>query len=199
MTINKINGVSRKPTRVGDKNFNNMRKIKKQSPFFIFWGTLIMFSLFLVCCQNESAELTSQEKELAKKEISDIGKGVIQSVERLDIESALKPYANSPDFLMINPDGSYADYNGFKSTGTETFKQLHSMKQTTIKEEFRFLTKTQVLYTWFGRNEIELKTGEKIKNESYIGSMIFSKINNEWKIVYAHESASPPIQEEPKK
>jgi hypothetical protein len=176
-----------------------MRAIKKQSTFFILLGTLIMFSLFFVSCQNESSELTPQEKEIAKKEISDIGKGVLQSIERLDIESALKPYLNAPDFLMINPDGSFADYNGFKRTGTETFKQLTSMKQTTIKEEFRFLTKTQVLYTWFGKNEIELKTGEKIKNESYIGSMLFSKINNEWKIVYAHESASPPIQEEPKK
>jgi hypothetical protein len=143
--------------------------------------------------------MTLQKKEIAKKEISDVAKDVLKSINRLNIESALKPYLNTPDFLMINPDGSYADYNGFKSTNTEAFMQLQSMKQTTLKEEFRFLTKTQVLYTWFGKNEIELKTGERIKNESHIGSMIFNKINNEWKIVYAHESKSPPIQEGPKK
>ncbi|MDP3453610.1 MAG: hypothetical protein Q8R90_11735, partial [Bacteroidales bacterium] len=89
----------------------------------------------------------------------------MQSVERLDIESALKPWSNSPDYLAIYPDGSYEDYYGFVSTNTEAFKQLNYMKETTIKEEFRFLTKTQVLYTWFGKREIELKTGEKIEND----------------------------------
>ncbi len=172
-----------------------MTTIKKASALFVYWGTVIIFSLLLVSCQNESSEMTPKEKETAKKEISDIGKGIIQSVERLDIESAIKPYSDSPDFLMINPDGSYQDYAAFKSSNTEAFNQLTSMKQTNIKEEFRFLSKKQVLYTWFGKNEIELKTGEKIKNESYIGTMLFNKINNEWRIVYAHESASPPITE----
>jgi hypothetical protein len=176
-----------------------MIAIKKSSTLFVYLGIAIISSLLLVSCQNESSEKTAQEKETAKKEISDIGKGIIQSVERLDIESALKPYLDSPDFLMINPDGSYQDYADFKSANTEAFKQLTSMKQTNIKEEFRFLSKTEVLYTWFGKNEIELKTGEKIKNESYIGTMLFSKINNEWRIVYAHESASPAIQEQVKK
>jgi hypothetical protein len=176
-----------------------MKTIKKLVTFCFLLGTLIMSSHFFVSCHIESSEWTAQEKELVKKEISDIGKGVMQSVERLDIESALKPWYHSPDFLMINPDGSYADYHGFVSTNTEAFKQLNSMKESTIKEEFRFLTKTHVLYTWFGKREIELKSGEKIKNDSYIGTMLFSKINNEWKIVYAHESASPPIQEKSKK
>jgi len=172
-----------------------MITIKKTSFLILLLGTLFISSLFLVSCQNESSEMTSQEKETAKKEISDIGKSIVQSVEQLDIESAIKPYSDSPDFLIINPDGSYQDYAGFKNANTEAFKQLTSMKQTNIKEEFRFLSKTQVLYTWFGKNEIELKTGEKIKNESYIGTMLFNKINNEWRIVYAHESASPAMQE----
>lgn len=170
---------------------------------------VVLFNAALfVGCTNETkstkpnsneAEMTTEEKEISKKEISDIGKFVIDNAAKLDVETAMKPYLNGTDFLVINPDGSYGDYAKMKESNIEAFKSLASFKQTTIKEEFRFLTKTEVLYTWFGKNEIQLKTGEKITNESYIGTMLFKKINNEWKIVYAHESASPAIQEQPKK
>lgn len=167
-------------------------------------GVLILTSTLCTGCKNEdnskelnnlSSEMTNEEKEIAKKEISDVGAFVIENAIKLDVETAMKPYLNDAEFLVVNPDGTYADYAKMKTSNIETFEQLSSFKQTTIKEEFRFITKTDVLYTWFGKNEIELKIGEKITNESYIGTMLFKKINDEWKIVYAHESASPGIQE----
>lgn len=51
-----------------------------------------------------------------------------------------------------------------------------------------------MLYTWIGKAEIELKTGEKINFDSYVGTMLFRKLSNKWKITYAHESASSPIE-----
>ena len=92
---------------------------------------------------------------------------------------------------MINPDGSYHKYPEFRKVNIEAFKQLSAFKQTTIKEEYRFITKTEVVHTWFGKNEMTLKTGEKITNDSYIGTMIFKKINNKWRITFAHECKSP--------
>jgi len=176
-----------------------MGTFKKILTLLFLSGTIVVTSLFFLSCQNKPSELTPQQKETAKKEISDIGKYVIKSCEQLDINAAKKPYLNSPDFIIINPDGSYLNFQEFLNANTEAFKQFSAMKQETIKEDFRFLTKTQVLYTWFGKTEIELKSGEKMKFESYIGTMLFSKINNEWKIAYVHESASSLIQEQPKK
>ena len=95
--------------------------------------------------------------------------------------------------MVINPDGSIVNYDNFKINGIESFKQFTAYNQTTIKEEYRFLNKNLVLYTWIGKAEIELKTGEKMNFDSYVGTMLFSKLNNEWKITYAHESASPPV------
>ena len=173
---------------------------------YLFCVTLLTLTFFNGCKNDVDSkdngtdcEMTADEKENAKKEISDVGKFVLENAAKLDVETALKPYSNDPEFLLINPDGSYSDYGKMKETNIEAFKQLSSFKQTTLKEEYRFLTKKDVLYTWYGKNEIQLKTGEKITNESYIGTMLFKKINNDWTIVYAHESASPSIQVEDKK
>jgi ketosteroid isomerase-like protein len=158
--------------------------------------------LVFTSCKNSTDNKTSQdtinqmtdiEKEAAKKEISNVGKFVIENAAKLDVETAIKPYLNDSTFLVVNPDGSFGSFEKMKTTNIEAFKQLASFKQTTINEQFRFLTRTEVLYTWFGKNELQLKTGEKVTNESYVGTMLFKKINNEWKIAYAHESASPAV------
>jgi hypothetical protein len=81
-----------------------------------------------------------------------------------------------------------------KNIQVESFKSLASMKFKTIKQEFTFLAKDLVMCTWTGSNEFELKTGEKMKIEPYVGSMLFSKKDNEWKIIYAHETAGQPVK-----
>ena len=162
---------------------------------------LLVTSTLSISCKNSNNlnttsndnpnQITELEKETAKKEIRNVAIFILEHINKLDIETALKPYLNSPDFLLINPDGTYLDYAKFRVTNIDFFKQLVAFNQTTIKEEFRFITKTEVLYTWFGKSVMTLKTGERITNDSYIGTMIFKKINNEWRITFAQESTSP--------
>jgi len=174
---------------------NFMKLTNNLSSLLFFTGTIILFSLTLTSCQNQSAEFewTEKEKEIAKKEISNVAKVIIESAEKVDIQSALEPYLNSPEFMVVNPDGSIDNYDNFKINGTESFKQFTSYNQTTIKEEYRFLNKGLVLYTWIGKAEIVLKTGEKMNFDSYVGTMLFRKLNNKWRITYVHETASPPV------
>ncbi|TXD51489.1 MULTISPECIES: hypothetical protein [unclassified Polaribacter] len=171
-----------------------MKIIQNKTALIIIIGTI--FFLFLTSCKNEVTELSSIEKETAKKEISARINEIVEGAKQLNIEMAMNPYLDSKDFLIINADGSSLDYSGMKEMNSESFKQMNVLKFTTINEKFRFLTKNKVLLTWFGKNELELKSGEKMKIESYTGTMLFEKINNEWSIVYAHESASQPQLEE---
>ena len=174
---------------------NFMKLTNNLSSLLFFMGTIILFSFTLTSCQNQSAEFewTEKEKEIAKKEISNVAKVIIESAEKVDIQSALEPYLNSPEFMVVNPDGSIDNYDNFKINGTESFKQFTAYNQTTIKEEYRFLNKDLVLYTWIGKAEIVLKTGEKMSFDSYVGTMLFRKLNSKWRITYAHETASPPV------
>ena len=169
-----------------------MNTIFHKTSLVVLIGTLFIMFLSVPSCKNENSELTSQEKESIKKEISNRIDEIIIGAGQLNIEMAMKPYSNSKDFLVVNPDGTYLDYNGMKEMNTESFKQMSSLKFSTENENFRFLTINKVLYTWYGQNEFELKTGEKMKIDSYVGTMLFEKSNNEWKITYAHESASAP-------
>lgn len=166
---------------------------------------ILLLSLFLLIftaqgCNQAATQnkyvLTEQEKESAEKEISAKIDTIIQGGRNLDVETAMQPYSNTGSFLIVNTDATFSGgYQKMKSDNTEAFKSMRSFNFTTVNKEFRFLSASQVLLTWFGKSEVGFKSGEKIKYESYIGTMLFSKENSEWKIIYAHETASPPIQE----
>jgi hypothetical protein len=169
---------------------------------------ILCSSVFLFSCSTNdkknaaispSTELSASEKEVAKKEISGRIKEIINGVKDLNAEAALKPYSNNPDFKIISPDGSVTDFTKMMKVQTESFKSVKTMSFTTVKEDFKFLSKDLIMCTWTGINEFELKTGEKMKIEPYVGSMLFSKKDNEWKIIYAHESSAQPLNVASKK
>ena len=81
-----------------------------------------------------------------------------------------------------------------KNEQTAFFGTVKSMRFTTVKGDFQFLSKDLVICTWTGKNEFELKRGGKMKIDPYAGSMLFSKKNYEWKIIYAHESSAQPVE-----
>ena len=139
--------------------------------------------------------MTHQEKDAAQKEIAGIIDGIVRSCDQLDYQGALKPYFDSPSFVAVNTDGSVVDYEGFKNLNTELFKTVTSFTLTTTKLDVHFLTDTVLLCTWTGNSEIVVKSGEHFRTPAFAATLLFSKVNNEWKIMYSHESASPPTQE----
>jgi hypothetical protein len=40
-----------------------------------------------------------------------------------------------------------------------------------------------------------MKTGEKLKIDKFGITFIFTRIDNQWKVIYQHSSALPPVQE----
>ena len=139
--------------------------------------------------------MTHQEKDAAQKEIAGIIDGIVRSCDQLDYQGALKPYFDSPSFVAVNTDGSVVDYEGFKNLNTELFKAVSTFKFTTTTLDVHFLTDNVVLCTWTGNSEIVLTSGERFRTPAFAATLLFSKVNNEWKIMYSHESASPPTQE----
>jgi ketosteroid isomerase-like protein len=162
---------------------------------------LITLALFFLvgCAKQEPARMTPQEQETAKKEIREVLNLLVQAANKMDLEALMQPYLNSPDFILVNTDGSMVDYQGAKNGTADLFKSLASLKFTGVKDEFRFLSNNVVICAWLSKCEMTLKTGELSKFDRYGVTFVFSKINNQWKIIYSHESALPPVQEKPTK
>ena len=160
-------------------------------------AAVIMITALTHCTEKTPVVVqpfSADEEETAKKEIAGRIEEIIEGGKKLDIDAAIKPYDDSDAFRLVTPDGRVTDYATMKKEQLEFSKQLTSLLFTTVKQDFNLLSKTLLLCTWTGTNEFELKTGERFKIDPYVGSMLFSKTGGEWKIIYAHESAAPPVQ-----
>lgn len=175
---------------------------------FKLGSTVLIGLTFLISCNNseptktnttQQKEISSTEKEEIKREITARLNEVIEGAKKLNVEAAAKVYSDDPDFKIVNPDGTVTDFKTMKNSQTEGFKGLNSMNFNTTKTEFTFLTQDLVICTWIGNNDFQLKSGEKMKIDPYVGTLVFRKKDNEWKIIYAHETTGQPVNMEKQK
>ena len=142
--------------------------------------------------KTEDKELTTDDKELIKKAISNQIDKVIEGAKELNVDKAASVYSDDAEFKIVNPDATVTDFATMKKVQGEGFKGLKSLAFSTIKQDFTFLSKNLVMCTWTGINEFELANGEKMKIEPYVGSLLFKNMDGIWKIIYAHETTAAP-------
>jgi ketosteroid isomerase-like protein len=155
---------------------------------------ILFFSFLVGCAREEPVQMTAQEQETIKNEIRQVVNQILAATNKMDVDALLQPYWDSPEFLLVSAQGAMADYQTAKNGSAELFKVLDSLQYTTVRDEFRILSGTTVLYTWLGKCECAFKAGGKATIESYAITFLLRKMDSNWKIVYAHESASLPIE-----
>ncbi|RJP66595.1 MAG: hypothetical protein C4539_11185 [Ignavibacteriales bacterium] len=155
---------------------------------------LVLF-FFSGWTNQKASQINLQEQETAKKEIREVVNVIFRSLEKMDIEALSQSYSDSTNYILIATDGTIADYQVAKNHHAIWFKSLSSLKITPIKDEFRFLADNIVVCSWQGKFEMSLKTGKKLKIDKFGITFIFTRIDNQWKVIYQHSSALPPVQE----
>jgi len=144
---------------------------------------------------QEASQINLQEQETAEKEIREVVNVIFLNLEKMDAEALFQSYSDSTNFMLIATDGTMADYQAAKKHHALWFKSLSSLKIIPVKDEFRFLADNIVVCSWQGKFEMSLKTGEKLKIDNFGITFIFTKIDNQWKVIYQHSSALPPVLE----
>ena len=159
-----------------------------------------LLALFVGCApQQQSDQLTQQQKDQIKSEVKAAADSFFAKVERLDANGALQYVGDSSNFVSYNSDGSHIDFQTLKKASTETFASAISFKATIQKEDFRVVTKDFVVYSRVQRAEVLLKSGDKLTSDPDAMTYLFRKIDGQWKLVYTHESETLVTQKAGKK
>lgn len=178
-------------------------KLMKTNPFTPALAAFAALFLLVAGCNAPAKEtarattdvsaMTAEGKQVIETEISALTKEFFKYVEKLDIERCMTYFVNTPDFLAVNPDGTFGDYNALKKLNADGFSQMTTFKLTPKKESIRVLSDSLVLYTFSVGQVGTLKNGQKINYDNVAGTMLFTKINGAWKATFYHESAPAPV------
>lgn len=148
---------------------------------------------FVVCSSLLSTPLAKTEKETIENEVKTAFHAMLDACNKIDVNTGLQLYWNSPDFMGISLDGTIIDYEQFKKANEEYFAAIASYKFVTLKEYITILEDDLVLHSWQGSSESIQKTGEKMTFSNLGITSLFKKIEGLWKVIYYHESAMSPV------
>ena len=147
-----------------------------------------LISLFLFSCGTKNtSNLTDQDKELIKSELVTIMNQIIQNSESGNLEKATEYYSNKPEFISIS-NGQVSDYNKFIEGNKTYFEAMEVQKFTESLMNYTFINKEIVIVTWGGSALAKLKDGQQMKVDPFAASLVFNKVDGDWRVIYNHES-----------
>lgn len=151
---------------------------------------LCLFSTILFSCDNQKVtELTEQDKETIKSEISPLMDKMINSLNNKEWDKAQEDYANTPEFVAVST-GNVFDYQTFVDVCASANESFNSMVITESSRKYSFINPEAVVLTWEGSLMIETADNQKFQADPYAISLLFVKSNGAWTINYSHESGS---------
>jgi ketosteroid isomerase-like protein len=152
---------------------------------------VILFLFILGCASKEETELTQQQKDQIKKELTAaVDSIMLARISGFDSEGARKYYWDSPDFVAINPDGSRLDFQRLRTTSMDRASETVGLRARSVSEDATFMASDLVVFTYIGKAEFTLKSGDKLTYDPDSHTMIFRKIAGRWKLIHDHESAT---------
>jgi ketosteroid isomerase-like protein len=163
--------------------------VPKKSTIFCTLLLLVCFG----CASKESKHLTQHQKDQIKDEVKAVCESLMGKMNKLDAEGSFQYYADSPDWVWMNADGSRLDYQTAKKMWNNLFNPPSPSKWTIIRQDLIVLAQDIVICLWVGTWNSVIKTGDEIIEikkieikEAY--TLIFKKIAGQWKIIYSHAS-----------
>ena len=136
--------------------------------------------------------LSVSEEKRIKQELKAAIDTLIAGCEALDMDLAFDIFADSPAFLMMGTDGSLCDYQTYLGNNIDYLMTCSAFELTTFNEEIRILDRNTAVYAWAYGAKATLKTGEQDIIENAGASFVFRRVDDEWKVVYYHESTVVP-------
>lgn len=147
------------------------------------------------CTSRQSEELTPQQKDQIKSEVKAVADSAMARFQRMDWTGGLQFYADTPDWVMFNADGSQWDYETTARAMTDLTDISHNpvtaYKWTATRQNFMVVNKDMVVSAWVGKDESIMKSGDTVVYDPHVYTMIFKRIAGEWKIVWSHDSGMP--------
>jgi hypothetical protein len=149
---------------------------------------LIFLPIIILSCGTKTDDsLTENEKEIIKSELQSIMYQIIQNAEIGNMEESIEPYSDSPEFMSIS-NGQISDYKNFIIENKYYYEALISQKFTNSEIIYTFINHETVIITLGCSVLVKMKDEQEIKIDPYTATFIFKKVNELWKVIYAHGS-----------
>ena len=156
----------------------------------ILFSVVLATMLFLInsCTKNTKTELTDEQKAIIQKEVKEETTKLISTRSQLNFDTYKVFFSEDQFISAILFRGYLPTYSAWKDTLTVSFAQrtqakteLQDVRVTVLAKDLAIVTTLENWENWY-------KNGNTSKSRGFT-SIIWKKEQNNWKIIYYHQSA----------
>jgi len=150
---------------------------------------LVFLVLLIVCysCEKNNKPPSDADKEKIKGEVKEEVNTFFKGCEEVNLDMAMKPMLDSPDFAYIN-NGYAFSYKECMDIFRPVFNTFLNQKITILDEKYSFPDNATVLYSNHCTCLTNYKDGHSVLQDPTVMLFIFKKIDDAWKVIYGVES-----------
>jgi hypothetical protein len=160
---------------------------------------ILPFLFCFGCALQEQERLNPQQESSIKNEVQAVADSIWAKWEQLNPEAALQYYSEAPDWTALNSQASRFDIGAYRELAVKFKDSAVSYKWTTIRRDFKVLSKDIVLCSWIGKDEVTWSSGEKMICDPHAYTIVFQKTADQWKLIYSHDSGIPLTEKNERK
>jgi ketosteroid isomerase-like protein len=159
--------------------------------------SLVLVLISFGCSTKDSGRLSPQQVVQIENEIKATIDNWIAKWPNFDVESIFQYYC--PDFVGFGPWADKFDVQKYKKVVIDLFNSMNAYKWTTYRQDFLVVNKDIVICTMDGKDELFMKSGDKITFDPAHYTFGLRKVAGQWKFFYHHSSGVQVTQKAEKK
>ena len=139
--------------------------------------------------QSKGQTLSQSQTELIKNQVDSVFQKMVVSAEKLDFDKLSSGVDDTHKAGFISNNKYYSDYSTLINDVKLNAQGISSQDISIQEKNITILSDKIVLLTSSGVAKAYINDGREIAANFY-WSFIFERINNDWKVVYSHQSIS---------
>lgn len=140
----------------------------------------------IACNQNNNTVITGKGKDAIKTEVQKTVDSFLGMAAKADMK-VFDYFEGAADYVGI-ADGYKLSFADLKKGNADAFAVIKSQVFNKKFEEIRVMDKDNVVWTWNGDDLVTFKNDSTFNIKDYSITALLKKNNDNWKIVYSHES-----------
>lgn len=149
--------------------------------------TLISFLLLVFNGQSKGQILTNLQKSKIEKQVDSIFQTMVKAAENVDYDKISLGVDDKYNAGFIVNNSYYAKYDSLISILKANLRSGAKQSISIQNKKITVLSDNIVLLTASGDAYVELRTGQSF-NANFLWSIVYEKINNDWKVIHSHQS-----------
>ncbi|GEM_PF-1248109 len=152
----------------------------------LFVAALLL--LCIGCTPQQGDQLDPQQLDRITKEVTVVADSIWAKWEQVNPEEALQYFADSPDWVYFDAQGTRRDFQTHKKVMAAFKSSASAYQWTSIRRDFPLVTRDIVICSWLGKDEALWESGVKYVCDPHAYTLVFKNISGQWKLIYTHDS-----------